>query len=101
MAAEKLKIMTLNFIFAIILMLAVIADIVTTERGLKAGASEANPVARELMSRFGRLWYVPKLITAGVVLYAPEGAPWWAIAAVAALLLVVVVLNLRTIRAQT
>ena len=92
--------MTLNTILAIILALATLADILTTEAGLKRGAAEANPVAKLLMSRLGRLWYVPKLIAAGVVLYAPESAPWWAIAAIAALLIVVSALNLRTIRAQ-
>jgi len=89
--------MTLNTILAAVMMMATVADILTTEYGIKRGSAESNPVAKFLMARLGRWWYAPKLLAAGVILYAPESAPWWLIAGVTALLAGVAALNLRTI----
>lgn len=42
-----------------------LADVLTTLRALRHGRREANPLVRAMMRRFGRLWWVPKLIVAG------------------------------------
>lgn len=50
----------------IALIIGILADIVTTERGLAQGAHEANPIMRLAMKIPGRGWIIPKIaLTAG------------------------------------
>ena len=48
--------------------LAQLADVYTTERALRAGAREANPVVKWLMEKLGRGWIVAKLLIASLAL---------------------------------
>jgi hypothetical protein len=53
-------------IFAYIL--ANLMDIISTNKVLKKGGVELNPVMRWAMEKFGNLWPIPKLAMAGVAL---------------------------------
>jgi hypothetical protein len=60
------------------LLLSQIADVWTTQRGLKRGAQEANPVVRKLMSATGDLWGGIKVVVVMTLLwyvYTP-GLEW-------------------------
>ena len=55
----------MNVVIAV-LAIAILADIVTTERGLARGGCEANPIMRLAMTLPGRGWIIPKIaLTAG------------------------------------
>ena len=47
-----------------------VLDVITTNGALANGAREANPIVKAMMDRFGRAWWVPKIIGAGLLLYA-------------------------------
>jgi len=70
----------------IALALATLADIWTTEKAIQSGATEANPVIRWMMDRFGRGWIVAKIgvaVASAALLYV-AGADWaiWIMAAI-------------------
>ena len=58
----------------IILALLQICDVLSTIRVLEAGGYERNPVVAKLMDRFGRFWWVPKIVLAA----AAAALVWWA-----------------------
>ena len=66
--------------------IAQIADVVTTERGLRRGAVEANGFIALMMDKLGRGWIVLKLGVSAAVAYVlvMEGQAWglWLLAAI-------------------
>ncbi|WP_457571535.1 DUF5658 family protein [Desulfovulcanus sp.] len=39
-------------------------DVISTNRALKNGALEANPIVHKFMDRLGKLWWLPKVTLA-------------------------------------
>ena len=79
--------------------LAVLADIVTTIRGLKKGGTELNPILAWAMRKLGKGWLVFKVVLsliAAFVLY--KGDAEWAIWVLAALTNLVAVSNVIATR---
>lgn len=77
--------------------MANLADIVSTNKVLRRGGRELNPVMRWAMEKFGKFWVVPKLALAGfaaamILLYGDM----WMLWAATALYAFVALLNLRT-----
>ena len=64
--------------------LAQIADVVTTERGLRRGAREANGVVARAQDKLGRVWIVLKAALSGCAAFVlvQNGAVWglWLVA---------------------
>ena len=88
------------YIVAAWVMLAGVADIITTERALARGARELNPIMRALQKSSGRGWWVRKIlihaVIAGVVLFI-DGTFGIAVGAtVAGIITAVAVQNWRT-----
>jgi hypothetical protein len=48
--------------------LANVLDVVSTNRVLKSGGRELNPVMRWAMEKFGKAWVIPKMALAGAAL---------------------------------
>jgi len=48
-------------LFALLVVLQAL-DIISTNRALKNGAIEANPIVRKFMERLGKLWWLPKIM---------------------------------------
>jgi fucose 4-O-acetylase-like acetyltransferase len=48
-------------------MLAGVADVITTERALARGARELNPLMRALQEHTGRFWWIGKLMIHALV----------------------------------
>jgi len=46
--------------------IANLLDVISTNKVLKNGGKELNPVMRWAMDKFGHLWVIPKLLFAGV-----------------------------------
>ena len=82
----------------IILGLLQVCDVLSTIRVLEAGGYEQNPVVANLMDRFGRLWWLPKIVLAAgaAALIWWSGTEWllWVLNAIYA---AVVVNNLRQV----
>jgi hypothetical protein len=96
--------MTIALLLLAAIALLQAADVVTTAKALKRGASEVNPVARAL---FWRLGVVPAAIAAKLLFTAPMAAmcllypTWWPVPALyAASLVWVVHHNLKVLKSQ-
>jgi len=88
------------YIVAAWVMLAGVADIITTERALARGARELNPIMRAMQEATGRFWWLGKIlihaVIAGVVLFI-DGTFGIAVGAtVAGIITAVAVQNWRT-----
>ena len=53
--------MLAEILFAMLVILQVL-DVISTNRALKGGAIEANPIVRKFMERLGKLWWLPKIM---------------------------------------
>jgi hypothetical protein len=81
------------------LLLSQIADVWTTQRGLKRGAREANPVVRRLMAATGDLWGGIKVVVVMVLLWnVYEPGLEWLIWLGAAATTAVAINNYRIVR---
>jgi Flp pilus assembly protein TadB len=90
----------MSYIVAAWMMLAGVADIITTERALARGARELNPIMRALQKSSGRGWRVGKIlihaVIAGVVLFIDNTLGIAVGATVAGIITAVAVQNWRT-----
>lgn len=78
--------MTMMIVALALMAVAQVADIVTTMRGLKRGAVEANGAIAWLMKKLGKGWIVAKMVpVAGLVYISWRADAWWAVILVAAL----------------
>jgi hypothetical protein len=74
----------------IALALATLADVVTTLRGLKRGAREANPVSAALMRRGVWAWVLARsLVAVGVAVWGVSAGQTWLLWLIAGLTAVV------------
>ena len=85
-------------LYVLALLVATIADILTTEYALKKGYIEGNPVAGFLMAKLGRWWYLPKIALVAVVWVYRDTGSSWAILVLAVFMFAVAANNLRIAR---
>jgi len=66
--------------------IANLLDVISTNKVLKNGGKELNPVMRWAMDKFGKAWVIPKFLLAGIALglFLYFGVLWlvWVAAAV-------------------
>ncbi len=72
------RLMAASYTIATCLMVLAVADVITTNLGLAAGAVEANDIMRWFQKKLGDWWFLPRLIgqlvPAVMILWYPHRA---------------------------
>lgn len=94
--------MTLMLALSIALAALVVGDVILTNRLIKAGGTEKNPLVRWVMERLGSSWWMVKIpIAAAAILVAANAVEPWGyvgLGVAAAVHLYAVVHNWRQLR---
>lgn len=58
-----------SYVLAIVFVIISILDVISTNMGLAAGATEANPIMAFIQELLGIYWFIPKILLVSIAVY--------------------------------